>query len=518
MSSFDRAKSASPKAAVAAAAVLMSSLTLTAPGWATSEGAELPDHPRKLTYGPLQFEVPQANTLRHQLPGGQIAYVVEDHTLPLVEITAWLRGGGFLDPADKVGLSTLTASMMRRGGAADLAPDDFEERVDFLAAELGASAGDTTASATVNCVRTALEECLDLFFDMLRTPRFDEAQLRLEKQNLMEQLKQRNDEAAAISAREWEWLLFGQEHPSTRRITGDDLEAIDSEELARFHRRFWRPENLVFSISGDVEAEAILERLAGELAQWQAAEEAAEVPWPPPTIRYRPEPGIYYVQKDIPQGRVYLGLQTKQLEDWEDPDYFPTLLMNEILGGGGFTSRITKRIRSDEGLAYSAGTQLSLGTFWVGRFNVGYQSKSETVAFAAEIALDEIDRMRTEPVSDQELTTAKAAFAETFPSNFDSAQAQAQIFATDELIDRPHAFWQQYRERVAAVTREDVLRVAKKYLDPKGMLMLVVGNWQEIAPGDPQGRSSIEELRQRLGVEVRELPQRDPVTLQPIAP
>ncbi|REJ83411.1 MAG: insulinase family protein [Acidobacteria bacterium] len=367
----------------------------------------------------------------------------------------------------------------------------------------------------MNCVRAALDGCLDLFFAMLATPRFDDAQLRIEKQNLLESLKQRNDDPADVAAREWEWLLFGREHHSTRRVTGSDLDRIDRDALAAFHRDYWRPGKLVFSVSGDVETPAILAQLAERLATWRPGGEAADTPWPPPPIRHRPTPGVYYVEKEIPQGRVYIGLPTAQLDGWDDPDYFPTLLMNDILGGGGFTSRITKRIRSDEGLAYSAGSQFNLGLYWQGRFQIGFQSKSETVAFATQIAFEEIDRLRNELVSEQELATAKAAFIDTFPGNFDSAEAVASIYASDVLVDRPPSFWRQYRSRVGAVTREDIRRVAREYLVPEEMSILVVGDWEEIAPGDPEGRAKMGQFESILGERpARELPARDPVSLE----
>jgi predicted Zn-dependent peptidase len=476
-------------------------------------------HPRELQYDPLRFDLPDPEALRHVLPGGQLAFVVEDHALPLVNIAVSSRVGSFLDPAGQVGLAQLTASMMRRGGAGELSPDEFEKRADFLAAQLSSSATDTTSSASVNCVRTALEGCLDLFFDLLSKPRFDSSQLELEKQNLLERLKQRNDEPADIAQREWDWLLFGQEHVSTRRITDSDLEAIDRAALVEFHRAYWRPERVVLSVSGDVDTRAILTELAERLAEWSPGGEATPVTWPPPPIQYVPKPGVYYVEKEIPQGRVYLGLPTPQRTGWDDPDAFPTLLMNDILGGGGFTSRITKRIRSDEGLAYSAGSRFDLGLYWAGSFYVAYQSKSETVAFAAQIALEEIEALREGLVSEQELATSKASFIDTFPGNFDSPAAVAALYANDALIGRPSSYWSEYRERVGRVTPEDIQRVARKYLDPERMLMLVVGEWSEVEPGDAEGRAKMQQFESVFrGGKAQRLPDRDPVSLEPLSP
>ncbi len=201
-----------------------------------------------------------------------------------------------------------------------------------------------------------------------------------------------------------------------------------------------------------------------------------------------------------------------QAKEWDDKDRFPLMIMNEILGGGGFTSRITKRIRSDEGLAYSAGSAFGIGQYWPGLFRVSFQTKNATVAYAAKIALEEIRRIQTEPVSEDELRIAKAAYIDTFPSYFDSKQTIANLYAADLYHGRPHSYWKKYRERVQKVSAADVQRVAKKYLTPDAMVFLVVGKWDEIAKGSPDHEASIEEF---FGGTVKHIPLRDPLTLEP---
>ncbi len=187
--------------------------------------------------------------------------------------------------------------------------------------------------------------------------------------------------------------------------------------------------------------------------------------------------------------------------------------MNDILGGGGFTSRLVKRIRSDEGLAYSAGSGFGISQYWPGTFSMSYQSKSETVAFAAQIALEEMNRIRDELVSEEELEVSKNSLIDAFPGNFDSAAAIANIYASDEYAGRPHGYWETYRDRARAVTREQVREVARKYLDPSKLVMLIVGNWDEIKPGDADGRASMAEFFEGNATE---LPLRDPLTMEPI--
>src|SRR4029079_4913538 len=144
-------------------------------------------------------------------------------------------------------------------------------------------------------------------------------------------------------------------------------------------------------------------------------------------------------------------------------------------------------IRSDEGLAYDASSSFEISPYWPGTFDVAFQSKNETDAHAAQIALDEMRAMRDQPPTDDELRIAKASFIEAFPRRFESAQAIAGVFATDEMVGRPHVYWDKYRERIDAVTAADVQAAAKEMLHPDQLVVLVVGPWPAIAGGGPQG-------------------------------
>ena len=491
-------------------AVLM--LTPCAAVYALTPGSgdDIPRHPDELEFGELEFQVPDASALRHELDNGTAAYVVEDPILPLFTVTARVRIGSFLEPADKVGLASLTGRLMRSGGAGDLDAGAFDERAAFLAADLSSSIGQTSGTARVNCLSSQKDECLDLFFSMMRSPRFDPARLVTEKQNQLEQLRQRNDEPQSLAEREWQWLLYGREHFTSRFETAQSLAAIERDDLIDFHRRFWNPNRMVWSVSGDVDAEEIVDDLNRRLASWSKSE-FADVPWPPPAPRFEPKPGVYVVEKDIPQGRVQIGRLTAERADWMAKDQLAAALMNEILGGGGFTSRLVKRIRSDEGLAYSAGSSFSYGEHWPGEFSAGYQSKSETVAYAAALAFEELRRMATSEVSDEELATAKGSLRDSFPGNFDSSSSTAALFALDEMIGRPHAYWETYQERIDGITKADIQAVARKYLDPDQMVFLIVGDWAAIEPGDADGRATMEQF---FGGAVSLLPERDPVTLE----
>ena len=485
---------------------LLALLLLAPPAPAAAQDA-IPAHPRDLVFEPLDFEPPGAARHRHTLPGGGTVFVVEDHALPLVDVSVYVRTGAYLDPPGKAGLAALTGSQLRAGGTASLAAADFDEEVAFLAARIGSSIGGTLGQASLNCLTRDLDAALDLLFDMLRRPRFDPDRLDLAKSQALQAMERRNDSTRSIEGREWGRLMRGAAHFSTRPTTRASIESITRDDLLAFHERYYHPGSFIFAVSGDVTPAEILPKLSARLAGWPtAAETVPAVPAPTDD----PRRGLYGVDKpDVNQGRVSIGhLGTMR----DSPDRYPLIVMNDILGGGGFSSRLLTRIRSDEGLAYSAASSFGMGTYYDGLFRVAFQSRSETVARAAAIVLEEIERIRSEPVTDDELQNSIASFVETFTRNFSSAAATARLFARDEYTGRDPEYLARYRERISAVTAADVLQVARQYLHPDRLTMLVVGNLDAIEAGDPDNPDFV--LEALAGEPVTRIPLPDPFTME----
>ena len=478
----------------------------------TAAGAQpVPAHPSALSYPSLDFTPPVFGDHRHVLGNGVVVFVVEDHELPLVSISVTVRTGDYLEPTDKIGVASLTGSQMRSGGTTTMSAAEFDEQADFLAAGIGSSIGATSGGANLDCLTKDLGPCLDLFFDMLRNPGFDADRLELAKRQAIQQMERRNDSTRSIEGREWNRLMRGTDHFSTRPATRATIEAITRDELQAFHRRFYHPGNFIFAVSGDVETPAVLAELERRIDGWAVGTEVVP-PVSPPDFSVRP--GLYLVDKpDVNQGRVVVGhLGTTR----DDPDRYKLLVMNDILGGGGFSARLLTRIRSDEGLAYSASSNYGIGIYYKGVFQVGFQSRSETVARATAIVLEEIDRIRTQPVEAEELTGSIASFVETFSRSFSSAASTAGLFASDEYTGRDPAYLAAYRDNIAAVTAEDVLDVAQRYLHPDDLVILVVGDIEAILAGDPERPEySLEEMSRG---EVVHIPLPDPMTMEYPAP
>ncbi|MHC4082560.1 MAG: M16 family metallopeptidase [Planctomycetota bacterium] len=471
--------------------------------------ADIPAHPDEIDFPPLQFDPPAAREYRHTVDAGGIqvpVFLAPSHEFPLIDVVFTFKGGDFLDPPDQVGLVSATAAMMRRGGTTTVSAEAMDEEFDFLAANASSRARGTRCTVSLNSLASNFDESIGLFMDMVRNPGFEADRLDLYKQERIESMKQRNDYPQGILSREWGFLLYGPDHFEAAMSTEISIESVSTDDLRSMHDRLYHPGNLVIAVSGDFEPQAMLSRLASALAGWEAGAPASDPPAPTASLT----PGLYHVEKDIPQGRVNLGLRSIRRDD---PDYFPMVVMNRILGGGGFTSRIVSRVRSDEGLAYSAGSAFMPGVYYPGVWRASFQSKSSTVALAIKIILEEVGRIQNEPVTDDELLTATNALIETFPRRFESKAGMLRVFVDDEITRRDPDYWAQYRDNVRAVTPTDITRVARKHLRPDDMAILVVGTWDNIAPGDLEGRADMTAF---FGGTATHLPLRDPLTLEPV--
>jgi zinc protease len=462
--------------------------------------------PEQIPFAPLDFVPPDAASFRRVLPDGTAVYLAPSREFPLINVSVTFKGGASLDPADLPGLASLTARMIREGGTEKMAAAEFDETLDFLATEVGVAASETFTAATMNCLKSNFDESLGLFVDMLRAPAFDGKRLDTAKARVLEGLKQRNDDASSILSREWKRLVYGPDHFEASEPTDKTVAAISKDRLVEMQKRIFHPGNMIVAVSGDFDEQQMLGKLEKAFAGWQRGAVAPDPAAPTAVL----EPGLYHVPKEIPQGKVVMGMRSITRDD---PDAIPLMLLNDILGAGGFTSRIMQQVRSNEGLAYSARSTLVPRVNYPGDFRAGFESKNPTVALATKIVLDQIRGVRDELVTEEELETAKQSAIETFPRQFESKPQMLRVFVGDEWTNRPKDFWRTYREKVRAVTREDLRRVAQKHLDPEKMAILVVGDWEKIAPGDLDKRASMNDF---FGGRVKHLPLRDPLTLEPL--
>lgn len=481
-------------------------LALVLPGVA----AKIPERPEQLKFPKLTYAPPTGKEYRVPLKSGPVAFVVPNRELPLVSISILVRTGKFNEPKGKEGLAAMTGYLLSKGGTKNHSAEELEERLAFLAAGLSSSVGDTSGSVGVNLLSKDLDEGLAMLREVLTVPRFQKDRMDLYKTQQIQAMKQRNDDSRNIERRELIRLAYGDHFFRSQVTTKASIESITEADLRAFHQAWFHPRNFVVAVSGDFDRQAMVAKLERLFAKWPYQGQAAK---PVPTNKQFAKPGVYLVDKEVNQGRVDIMLPGI-LRD--NPDYYAVQVMNDILGGGGFTSRITNRVRSDEGLAYSAYSYCPGGTYFPRTFVAGYQSKSGTVLYAAQIVLEEMRKITQEQVTDKEIETAKASYIQTFPQAFETKTAVAGTFASEEFTGRlakDPAYYKNFRDKIAAVTKEDIQRVAAKYLTPDKVAILVVGNKKEILKGHPDHPVTIESLTPGG---LKDVPLRDPYTLKPL--
>ena len=476
----------------------------------TALGQAIPDRPEKLTYPPITFQVPKARDAKVVLKNEVPAYLVADPTgVPLVRVTVSWRGGAYLDPAGKEGLASLFGSQLAVGGTRKTDAAKLEDRLEAMAATLSGSCGPTSGSLYLQVQEKDLAEGLDLLMQALTQPAFAEDRLDLAKRSARQALERRNDAVTSIAQLQMPLLLHGEGFFATERTTAASLEAITREDLLAFHASLLHPANLVVAVSGKLERKAmadLLNRTVGTIKPSPAARPSPKVPQP----ALARTAGLYVCDKEAPQAMLQWAFPGMRRSD---PDWYPAMVMNHVLGGGGFAARLMKKIRSDEGLTYGVRTRLEEGAHFRGDLAGGLQTKNRSVSYALRLALAEMQRLKDEPLTEAELTSIKDGLVEAFPAQWGSRQAVATRFAEESLNGWPEDWWLDYREKVKGVTAADVQRAAKKLLDVDRMVVLAVGTAPEIEAGDPDHPGALKDVAK---LPLSRLPLRDPLTLKPL--
>ncbi len=456
--------------------------------------------PSDLKFAPLKYDPPDPKAFRTLFANGLRAYIEEDHNLPLINISAMVNFGGLYLPRDKQGLDSVMSGTMIRGGTKTKEGTAIEERIDFLGGSLGFNVADRTSTLSLSVLSKDLDEGLGLFFDVLMNPEFREGPLNLAKVRLVQQLRQANDQPSGVLSREYEKVLYG-DSPLTWQPTRKTYDGITGADLKAIHAQYFFPKNIILTASGDFAKADLKAKIDKYVANWQNK----TVKFPAFSKQFpQPEPGVYFIQMPINQG--YINIGHLGLED-TNPDYFAVQVMNFILGGGSFSSRITMKVRSDEGLSYNQGSRFSYRWGFPGTFSGYVQTKSSTVGYAISLIENEFNRIRKEPVSDAEMDTAVNYYLESFPGSFENAQSRVSTFASLEMNGRPMDYYKTYRDKIRAVTKAKVQEVANKYIQPDKLVVMIVGDWEPSNKGGDQWPGPLDKLGK-----VHKITLADPIT------
>jgi len=399
-----------------------------------------------------------------------VIFLMEDHQLPLISGSAIVRTGSRFEPSNQVGLAELTGSLMRLGGTKNYPPEELNTILEQKAASIETSFGETSGSAGFSSLSYDFEEIFPLFAEVLQSPAFDAKQFELQKVTARSSIARRNDNPSQIARREFDKLIYGADSPYGRVVEYATLDNIQRDDLINFYSSYVRPENIILGIVGDFDSKKIKADIDKTFSNWV-------VNTPPPSLettiaQQQNTKGIFMVDRpQLTQSNILLGHLGGQLND---PNYPTLTIINGVFNG--FGGRLFREIRTRQGLAYSVYGMWSANYDFPGIFIAGGQTKSETTGQFIKSMIAEIDRIRSQPITDSELDYAKNSILNSFVFRFQNPSQTLSRLMTYEYYGYPQDFIFQYQKQVKETTINDVLKTAQQYLTPDKIVTLVVGN------------------------------------------
>jgi zinc protease len=426
--------------------------------------------PSELVYPPLPaFQAPKAT--RFVLPNGLVVMVIEDHELPLVNVTARIRTGSLLEPAEKVGLAGLVGTVLRSGGTTTRKPDALDEFLEARAASIETGMSADSASASMSALKADAPAVMEAFADVVRNPAFDPDRLKIALTAVTSGIARQNDNPQGITQREFNKTIQGADSPFGRTTTYASIGAVTRDDLLAWHKKYFHPNRVIVGVVGDITVEEARALVTKAFGDWPKGPAVADT-WPAP--RTTPQPGVFEVVKpDSTQSFVAVGHQGELLRT--SPDYVPVTVMNEVLAGG-FTSRLFGKIRTELGLAYSVGGSVNSNWTRVAPFQMQMSTRADATVKAIEALINEAKLLATtKPATDAELKLAKDSILNSFVFNNDEPSEVLGQQIAFEYFGQPLDWLDRYRTAVEKVTAADVARVAAKYIHADRLSIVVVG-------------------------------------------
>jgi zinc protease len=444
-------------------------LLLLFPLLALAQQSPIPASYKDLKFGPLK-ELALPKIEQSTLPNGMKIYLLENHELPLIRGLALVRTGNLFDPADKVGLAEVTGSLIRSGGTTAKTGNQLDEELENIAASVESQISESYGSVSFSTLKEKTDEVLGTFHDVLTDPAFREDRLDLLKTQLRSGISRRNDDAHGIAQREFSSLIYGPKTPYGWQLEYATVDNIKRDDVAAFYKRYYFPSNVILAVQGDFSAPEMKAKLEKLFAAWNAQ----QPPVPPfPKVQSDEKPGIHVaVKTDVTQTNLVLGQLGGQLNS---KDYPALEVMADILGGG-FQSRLFQKVRTQLGYAYDVSAGWEADYDHPGTFEISSSTKSASTAATLKAIDAEVQRIRMTEVTDDELNSARQTVINGFVFNFDTPSKTLNRLLTYRYYGYPDDFIFQYQKAVEKVTRADILRVAKQYLDPAKFVIVAVGN------------------------------------------
>lgn len=413
------------------------------------------------------------------LENGLVLLVAERPGLPMVSGEVFVQAGQLQEPPGKPGLANLTARLLTRG-TTDRSALELSEAIEFVGGSLESAGERDTARVSMVVLKRDLALGIDLIADVLQHPAFAPEELRREVMELQGAIQRKQEDPGTVAYERFLATVFGP-HAYGRPTEGNiaALAGMTRTDVVQFHQGHYLPNNTIIALSGDVTLAEVQQLVSEKLGGWRArpVTPAAVPPAPTPEGQVVRMDRQHLVQAHVLWG--HLGVERR------NPDYYSLLVMNYILGGGGFASRLMRSIRDQHGWAYDVRSYFSPG-LERGAFLVQLQTKNETAGPAAAEVIQQVRRIHREGVTEEELNDAKAYLTGSFPLRIDTNREVAAILGQAELYDLGLDYPDQYLQAIRSVTREDIHRVARQYLHPDRAVLVVLGNQSQITlpPGN----------------------------------
>ena len=402
-------------------------------------------------------------------PNGMTVLVLEQHFLPIVEAHALIKTGSAQDPPDKAGLANLVASLLDEG-TTTRSSKQLAEQIDFVGGALEAKAGEDFTTASARVLKKDVDLGFTLLADILQRPAFLKPEFERIRSQILGEMASDNDDPGHVAMKAFNQLVF-HGHPYRWPLNGteESLGKITHADVLNFYAKEYTPGQVILTVVGDVTIEQVTGLVQTHFGAWK------KVSSPTRNVKNASpveKKTIQLIEKDLTQSNVILGHGGISRTN---PDFYAVTVMNYVLGAGGFSSRLMDSIRDKQGLVYGImshfDARLMPGSFWI-----NFQTRTEATNQAIQSVLAEIKSIREAPVSDQELSEAKSFLIGSFPLRLDSTAKLAQVLAQVEFYGLGFEYFSQYPKWIERVTKEDVQRVAKQYLNPQRYALVVVGN------------------------------------------
>jgi zinc protease len=442
------------------------------PGFSAKPGWELPPPPVSES-----AVVKQGALHREVLENGLEIVVLEDHRLPRATIgLSFRRGAGIVAP-EQAGIASFTAELLERG-AGPRGALEFAEYIDELGASFGASASWDETSVGVFGLSRDLDKLFEVLADAVLRPHFDPAEAERARSQRLASLERAKDDPSTLASWHTARALY-EGHRYGIPISGspETVARLDAEAARAFHARVFVPNDAIFYASGDVQASDISLRVKQAFGTWKRGE-VAEVGPPPPARTPEARRIVIVDRPDLAQARISVAHEGLRRTD---DDRIPASLLNMVLGGSGFSSRMMIRLRSDEGLTYGVGSGFSLRRH-AGPFQVSTFTRVPEVRRALDLLLEELVRGREDPPDEEELGWARPLATGRFSMGLETSEAVLQGLVDLDIYGLPRDGLDTYRARVRAVTAEDVAHAAKLHLHPERIVIVLVGPAEALRP------------------------------------